>query len=75
MIAMITAKIVAEYFLSKDLERKMFNKNVVVYNDRKFYEGNVRLNKYLFLSQVVHLAKYNKKLFLDEFCAYDNGPE
>ena len=59
---MITARNVAEYFLSKDPDRKIFNKNVVVYNDRKFYEGNARLNKYLFLSQVVHLAKYDCKL-------------
>ena len=64
---MITAKNVAEYFLSKDPDRRLFNKNVVVYNDRKFYEGNARLNKYLFLSQVVHLAKYDCKLFEDNF--------
>lgn len=71
---MITAKDVAEYFLFKDPDRKLFNKNVVIYNDRKFYEGNARLNKYLFLSQVVHLAKYECELFEDDFCAYDNGP-
>lgn len=71
---MLTAKNVAEYFLSKDPDRKLFNKNIVTYNNRKFYEGNARLNKYLFLSQVVYLAKYNNKLFIDNFNAYDNGP-
>lgn len=71
---MLTAKDVAEYFISKDKERKLFNYNIVEYNDRKFYEGNARLNKYLFLAQVVHLAKYEEKLFLDNFSAYDNGP-
>lgn len=71
---MITAKTVAEYFLSKDPDRKLFNKKVVTYNGRKFYEGNVRLNKYLFLTQVVYMAKFGSKLFADEFCAYDNGP-
>ena len=71
---MLTAKQVAEYFISKDIDRKLFNNNVVTYNGRKFYEGNARINKYLFLSQVVHLAKYNKKLFSDNFVAYDNGP-
>lgn len=71
---MLTAKEVAEYFLSKDPERRLFNHNVVIYNGRKFYEGNARINKYLFLAQVVHLAKYNSKLFSDEFAAYDNGP-
>ena len=71
---MLTARQVAEYFLSKDPERKLFNHNVVTCNGRKFYEGNARINKYLFLAQVVHLAKYNSKLFLDDFAAYDNGP-
>lgn len=71
---MLTAQKVAEYFLSKDPERKLFNHNVVIYNDRKFYEGNARINKYLFLAQVVHLAKYETKLFTDDFVAYDNGP-
>ena len=71
---MISARSVAEYFLSKDPEGKIFNKNVVLYNGRKFYEGNARLNKYLFLSQVVYMAKYGHKLFEDDFCAYDNGP-
>lgn len=71
---MLTAKTIAEYFLSKDPERKLFNKNVVIYNGRKFYEGNARLNKYLFLAQVVYMAKFESKLFSDDFCAYDNGP-
>ena len=71
---MLTAKQVAEYFLSKDEEHKLFNKNIVVYNDRKSYEGNIRINKYLFLAQVVYLAKYGRRLFADDFVAYDNGP-
>lgn len=71
---MLEANIVAKYFLSKDPERKLFNNNIIVKNARKSYEGNVRLNKYLFLSQVVYLAKYEKKLISDNFVAYDNGP-
>jgi uncharacterized phage-associated protein len=71
---MLTANDVAKYFLSKDPNRKLFNNNIVVKNSRKFYEGNARLNKYLFLSQVVYLAKYSKKLFEDDFIAYENGP-
>lgn len=71
---MISAKLVAKYFLSKDPNRNLFNRNVVSYNDRNFYEGNARINKYLFLSQVVYLAKNNKRLFADDFHAYDNGP-
>lgn len=71
---MVSAKLVAKYFLSKDPNQKLFNRKVVSYNDRTFYEGNARLNKYLFLTQVVYLAKNNKRLFADDFCAYDNGP-
>ena len=65
---------IAKYFLSKDSMRKIFNDKIVELNGRKFYEGNARLNKYLFLSQVVYLAKYEKRLFEDEFSAYINGP-
>lgn len=71
---MIDAKTIAKYFLSKDPNRKLFNNNVVVKNNRKAYEGNIRLNKYLFLSQVVYLAKYETKLISDNFVAYENGP-
>ena len=65
---------VAKYYLSKDINGQLFNNNIVVKNERKFYEGNARLNKYLFLTQVVYLAKYGRKLFDDNFVAYDNGP-
>lgn len=71
---MLSAKDVANYFLSKDPERKLFNKNIVVYNGRKSYEGNIRINKYLFLTQVLYLAVYDKRLFKDDFKAYENGP-
>ncbi len=65
---------VAKYYLSKDINGQLFNNNIVVKNERKFYEGNARLNKYLFLAQVVYLARYERKLFDDDFVAYDNGP-
>lgn len=71
---MMNAEVVAKYYLSKDPDRILFNNNVVVKNGRKFYEGNARLNKYLFLSQVVYLAKYETKLIFNNFVAYDNGP-
>lgn len=70
----LTAKQVASYFLSKDKDRKLFTLKVIKINDVKSYEGNVRINKYLFLAQVVYLAKYGKKLFNDEIVAYTNGP-
>ena len=71
---MLSADVIAKYYLSKDPDRVLFNNNVVIKNDRKFYEGNARLNKYLFLTQVVYLAKYRTKLIIDDFVAYDNGP-
>ncbi len=71
---MITAKEVAKYFLSKDNEKKIFNTNLVEFHNRKAYEGNIRLNKYLYFAQTVYLAKYGKLLFEDNFVAYDNGP-
>jgi len=74
VIYMMNAKVIAKYYLSKDPDRVLFNNNVVIKNNRKFYEGNARLNKYLFLSQVVYLARYEKKLISDNFIAYDNGP-
>ena len=71
---MLNAEVIAKYYLSKDPKRILFNNNIVIKNNRKFYEGNARLNKYLFLSQVVYLAKYEKKLISDNFIAYENGP-
>ena len=71
---MLNAEIVAKYFLAKDPNRILFNNNVVLKNNHKFYEGNARLNKYLFLAQVVYLAKYETKLISDNFVAYANGP-
>lgn len=71
---MITAKEVAKYFLSKDSDKKIFNTNLVEFHNRKAYEGNIRLNKYLYFAQTVYLAKYGKLLFDDDFVAYDNGP-
>ena len=71
---MITAKQVAKYFLSQDTDNKLFNTNLMTYNGRKSYEGNVRLNKYLYFAQTVYLAKYGELLFGENFVAYDNGP-
>ncbi len=71
---MLKAIDVARYFISKDTDGKLFNKKIVQYNSRNCYEGNIKLNKYLFLAQVVYLARYGCKLFSDDFKAYDNGP-
>ena len=70
---MLNARQVAQYFLSKDTDRIMFNKTLVQKNGRKFYEGNARLNKYLHMAQNIYIAKTGKKLFQDDMYAYDNG--
>lgn len=71
---MATAKEIAKYFLSKDEKKELFNTKLLTLNGRNCYEGNVRLNKYLYFAQTVYLAKYGKLLFDDDFVAYDNGP-
>lgn len=70
---MYTAVQIAKYFLSKDQNRKLFNKTLTHRNNRDFYEGNARLNKYLHLTQNIYIAKTGKKLFSDDLYAYDNG--
>ena len=42
VICVLRAIDVAEYFLSKDPERKLFTKKLQTKNGRKFYEGNAR---------------------------------
>ena len=71
---MVDAKEIAKYFLSKDKEKELFNTKLIKLNNRKCYEGNVRLNKYLYFAQTVYLAKFGELLFHENILAYDNGP-
>lgn len=71
---MVEVKEVAKYFLSKDKDKKLFNTNLVNINGRSCYEGNIRLNKYLYFAQTVYLAKYGELLFEEPIQAFDNGP-
>lgn len=64
---------VAKYFLGLDKEKKIFDKEVIVKNGRKFYKGNARLNKYLHMAQNIYIAKYGRPLMDSVFYAYDNG--
>lgn len=64
---------IANYLLSKDTSKSLFNKNLVRKNGRSFYEGNARLNKYLHLAQNIYIAKTGEKLFSEDLYAYDNG--
>lgn len=64
---------IARYFISIDTNNQLFNKSLITRNDRKFYEGNARLNKYLQLAQNLYIAKTGGKLFQEDMYAYDNG--
>lgn len=70
---MKSAIVIAEYFLTKDPDRKLFTKELITKNGRTFYAGNARLNKYLHLAQNVYIAKTGKKLFEEDLFAYSNG--
>lgn len=64
---------IAKYILSLDKNNSVFINNLIILNDRKCYEGNVRLNKYLHIMQMTYMAMNEKKLFDEPMHAYDNG--
>lgn len=70
---MLKAIDIASYFINKDTDRLLFNKEFIHKNGRGFYEGNARLNKYLHLAQNIYIAKTGGKLFNEDLYAYDNG--
>ena len=70
---MLNALEVAKYFLDKDPRRVYFNCTLVTKNDRTFYEGNAKINKFLHLAQTLHIAKFGEPLISDVFYAYANG--
>lgn len=67
------AENIAKYLLSLDNNNEVFNNNLITLNGRECYEGNVRLNKYLHIMQMVYFAMTDKKLFDDLMYAFDNG--
>ena len=67
------ARDIALFFLSKDMDNTVFTQNLVNMNNRTFYDGNARLNKFLHLAQNIYLAKYGELLYNDDLLAYDNG--
>ena len=40
---------------------------------RNTFKGNMKLQKLLFFAQLISIAKNNKLLFDDQFCAFENG--
>lgn len=69
----MTARDLANYFLSLDPDRQYFNQNLIVRNGSTFYEGNARLNKYMHLAQNIYIAMTGNLLIDSPFYAYDNG--
>lgn len=51
-----------KWFLENDLD-----------TPRNTFKGNMKLQKLLFFAQLISMAKNNKPLFDDEFCAFENG--
>lgn len=70
---MLKAIDIACFFLDLDVDKSVFTKNLVEKNDRKFWDGNAKLNKFLHLAQNIYIAKTGQKLIADDFYAYDNG--
>lgn len=64
---------VANYFLKKDRNRKLFKNDIIGRNGKAFCEGNVRLSIYLHIAQNVWIAKTGEKLIDVDFYACDNG--
>ncbi len=70
---MLNAIDVANYFLKKDRNRKLFKNDIIERNGKTFCEGNVRLSIYLHIAQNVWIAKTGEKLIDVDFYACDNG--
>ena len=64
---------IAKYILFLDKNNDIFINKLLTLNGRDCYEGNVRLNKYLHIMQMVYFAMTDKKLFDEEMYAFDNG--
>lgn len=64
---------IAKYILSLDKNNDIFINNLITLQGRNCYEGNVRLNKYLHIMQMVYFAMTDEKLFDEDMYAFDNG--
>lgn len=69
----MTARDLANYFLSLDPDRQYFNQKLINRNGSTFYEGNARLNKYMHLAQNIYIAMTGNLLIDSPFYAYNNG--
>lgn len=52
-------KEITKYFLLKD-NKNLFNNNIIIYKNKKYFEKEIRLNIYLFLTQDIYKKIHNK---------------
>lgn len=64
---------IAKYILFLDKNNDIFINKLITLQDRNWFDGNVRLNKYLHIMQMVYFAMTNNKLFSEDMYAFDNG--
>ena len=64
---------IAKYILFLDKNNDIFVNKLLTLHGRNCYEGNVRLNKYLHIMQMVYFAMTDNKLFNEDMYAFDNG--
>ena len=64
---------IAKYILSLDKNNDIFVNKLLTLHGRNCYEGNVRLNKYLHIMQMVYFAMTDNKLFNEDMYSFDNG--
>lgn len=63
-------KEIINYYLSK-YNKNLFNDNVIMYRNKEYYESDIRIDIYLFLTKEIGLKVYNglekiSKSFLDK---------
>ncbi len=63
---------IAKYILFLDKSNDIFVNKLLTLHGRNFYEGNVRLNEYLHIMQMVYFAMTGNKLFNEDMYAFDN---
>lgn len=64
---------IAKYILSLEKNNDIFINKLIHLHGRDCYEGNVRLNKYLHIMQMVYFAMTDNKLFNEDMYASPNG--
>lgn len=63
---------IAKYILFLDKSNDIFVNKLLTLHGRNCYEGNVRLNEYLHIMQMVYFAMTGNKLFNEDMYAFDN---